>query len=110
MRSIVCRFKDEADFLHHLRTGYSSRGPALVLVARLELDAGETLEFHGFVSKLREEIRVSATVFEKTPVALDDGGCETAFRYVLVVEPGDAVWLEMFGQKLTMMQGIAIAA
>lgn len=110
MRSIICRFKDEADFLNHLRHGGRRRGPTFTLVARVDLDAGETLQLHGFVSNLREDLKVDVTVFEKSRVALDDGSSGTAFRYVCVVEPADAVWVEMFVQKLTMMRDVRLVA
>jgi asparaginyl-tRNA synthetase len=51
-------------------------------------------------------------VYVHTPVitASDCEGAGEMFRYVCVVEPADAVWVEMFTQKLSVMAHIRAAA
>ncbi len=110
MRSIVCRFKDEADFRLHLRPGFGRRSPSFTIVTDMNLEAGSSLEIVALVANFPEELRAGITVFEKTRVVVDDEFGGPLYRYVCVVDASDAVWVKMFTQKLSMFADLRQAA
>ncbi len=98
MRSIVCRFTDEAELLNHL-----NHNNDLNFLAEFQMPLGRQVEVTIMVSSMRERCRLRMHAIERTAVAIDDGDATRGARlwnYGVRVAEDDRVWLEAFLSRL----------
>lgn len=113
MRRIVCRFEDESDFLKQFRwTRATTEQADFSFVGEFALEPHEQIQLTALVSSSREQCHLRMHVVDVSPMAIDNRGCETRrlFRYRARVVAEDAVWLEAFHQKVSMLHRIDRAA
>ncbi|MGM0558256.1 MAG: hypothetical protein ACQEVA_17860 [Myxococcota bacterium] len=101
MQAVICRFRDEDEFLSH-RTLAERMGAenGFLLLGSYELDPGQTVDLKLLIRAARERTTIAAKVLQREPVASDDDG--RMWRYLVEVEAQDTVWLEMLDEKLRM--------
>jgi len=97
MRSIICRFKDEAELLCHLNSKSD-----LNFLAEFQMPLGRQVEITIMVSSVRERCRLRMHAVERTAVAIDDGNVRGArlWNYAVRVAEDDRVWLDAFLSRL----------
>ena len=117
MRTIVCRFKDEAEFFHHLGDRAGAGRPVLTFLGDFELRPGQELDVAVLVSSSRERCRLKMRVSEGRALAHDGntgvgigtarGGTRGVWSYTAAVAADDAVWLDAFVARLSTRQKLA---
>ena len=110
MRTIICRFKDEADFFKHL-----SNGSAFTFLAEMDLKLGSEIVVNVFIASSRQRERFNMHVVERTALAIDVGeGAKHSrsrlWSYRARVHDCDQIWIEAFAARLGTASRLAFAA
>lgn len=109
MRSIICRFKDEAEFNHHL-----SNGSAFSFLAEMDFTLGTEIVVNIVIASSRQRERFNMFVVERTALALDVGESTRSrsrlWQYRARVHDCDRIWMQAFGARLSMANVHSFAA
>ncbi len=97
MRSVICRFKDEADLFSHLDSKND-----LSFLADFRMSLGREVQVTVMISNVRERVRLKMHAIDRVAMAVDDsnGVAGKVWAYRVRVGDEDRVWLESFMSKL----------
>lgn len=101
MRSIICRFRDEAELFSQL-----NKRNDLNFLGEFQMPLGNAIEITIMISSLRERCRLKMHAVERCAMAIDDGHVRGArlWNYTVRVADEDRVWLDAFLSKLRATQ------
>ena len=101
MHTVICRFRDEDEFLSHRELAHKMGADSgFLLMGSYELEPGAAVQLKLLVRAARERTTIGARVLDRQPVASDADG--RMWRYVVEVDDADTVWLDMLDEKLRM--------
>lgn len=97
MRSVICRFKDEADLFSHLDPKND-----LSFLADFRMSLGREVHVTLMISDMRERVRLKMYAVDRVAMAVDDaqGVAGRVWAYRVRVADDDRIWLEAFLSKL----------
>ena len=110
MRSVICRFKDEADLFSHIDNKND-----LSFLADFRMSLGREVFVTLMISDMRERVRLRMHAVDRVAMAVDDsnGVAGRVWAYRVRVCDEDRIWLEAFLSKLqtmSRMQSVSFAA
>lgn len=110
MRSVICRFKDEADFFSHIDPQHD-----ISFLADFRMGLGREVYLTVMISSVRERVRLRMHTIERVAMAVDDsnGVAGRVWAYKVRVAEEDRIWLDAFVSKLNTMSRmgeVALAA
>lgn len=103
MRSVICRFTDEADLFSHIDSNQD-----LSFLADFRMALGREVHVTLMVSNVRERVRLRMHTVERVAMAVDDsnGVNGRVWAYRVRVADEDRIWLNAFVSKLNTMSRI----
>ena len=107
MQTIICRFKDEAEFYSQLQANDD-----LSFFAEVPINLGVPVSVTIMIQNHRERCTLTMHVIDRTTLAVDEGNFDMEsrlWRYRARVHNSDRVWLEAFLAKLNMLSFVQAA-
>lgn len=109
MRAVICRFRDEEEFLSHrdLAERAGARN-GFMLLGVYKLEPGQDVSVRVLVRSAGERSTLDMQVLKRAPVASDEDG--KMWRYLVEAKSCDTVWLDMLDEKMSMRHRVTPSA